>query len=197
MDSWKLPTTINLSGTEYKIRTDYRVILDILMAVNDDSIFEPGMTEEEKEEERVFTMLDILYVDFDSIPINLWNEAIKKACDFIDCGIKSGDKKGPQTMDWKKDAPIIIPAINKAAKKDIRSVKYMHWWTFFGLYMEIGESMFATVVSVREKIKKGKKLEKWEKEFYHSNKEIIDLKSKKSERSEEEKEELRNLFGFK
>ena len=73
----------------------------------------------------------------------------------------------------------------------------MHWWTFFGLYMEIGESTFSTVVSIRDKKRRGKKLEKWEREFYSKNKALIDLKVRKAERSDEEKEALRQLFGLK
>ena len=100
-------------------------------------------------------------------------------------------------MDWNQDAPILIPTVNKVAGKDIRAEKYMHWWTFLGLFMEIGESTFATVVGLRDKKKRGKKLEKWEQEFYKNNKSLVDLKVKQIERSEEEKEELRELFGLK
>lgn len=56
---------------------------------------------------------------------------------------------------------------------------------------------FATVVGLRDKKKRGKKLEKWEQEFYKNNKSLVDLKVKQIERSEEEKEELRELFGLK
>lgn len=73
----------------------------------------------------------------------------------------------------------------------------MHWWTFFGLYMEIGESTFSTVVSIRDKKRKGKKLEKWEQEYYKNNKSIVDLHLKNTQRSEAEKAELRELFGLK
>lgn len=196
MYAWELPTSLNVGGKDYKIRTDYRVILDILSALNDPEIFEPGMTDEEKQTEKAMTMLQILYIDFDSMPSCDWEEASKKASDFIDCGIKNDEKPSPKTMDWEQDAPLIVPAINKVYNNDIRSVEYMHWWTFFGLYMEIGESTFATVINIREKRRKGKKLEKWEKEFYSKNKSLIDLKVKKSERSEEEKNELRKLFGI-
>lgn len=196
MYAWELPTSLNVGGKDYKIRTDYRVILDILSALNDPEIFEPGMTDEEKQTEKAMTMLQILYIDFDSIPSCDWEEASKKASDFIDCGIKNDGKPSPKTMDWEQDAPLIVPAINKVYNNDIRSVEYMHWWTFFGLYMEIGESTFATVINIREKRRKGKKLEKWEKEFYSKNKSLIDLKVKKLERSEEEKNELRKLFGI-
>ena len=40
MYAWKLPTSLNVGGKNYKIRTDYRVILDILAAMNDPDIFD-------------------------------------------------------------------------------------------------------------------------------------------------------------
>lgn len=196
MYAWDLPTSLDVGGKEYAIRTDYRVILDILAAMNDPEIFEPGMTEDEKKIEQTMTMLQILYIDFDSIPPKDYQEAAEKAVDFIDCGIKGDDKPKPRTMDWEQDAPIIAPEVSKVAGRDIR-VGETHWWEFFGYYLGIGEGVFNTIVSIREKRRKGKKLEKWEKEFYQNNKSLIDLKSKKIERSEEEKEELRRLFGLK
>lgn len=196
MYAWKLPTSLHVGGANYKIRTDYRVILDILSAMNDPGILDPGMTEDEKQAEKVLTMLQILYIDFDSMPPRDWKEAAEKACDFIDCGIRDDGTPKPRLMDWEQDAPIIVPAVNKVCNFDVRSVKYMHWWTFFGYYMEIGECMLSTVVSIRDKKRRGKKLEKWEQEFYRNNKHIVDLRAKKAERSEEEKEELRKLFGL-
>lgn len=196
MISWSLPTSLNIGGKEYKIRSDYRAVLDILTAMNDPEIFEPGMSEKEKNIERVMTMLQILYEDFESIPSNQWNEATKKAKEFIDCGMSDDGKPKPRLMDWEQDAPLIIPAVNKVCHQDIRSLKYMHWWTFISLYMEIGDSMLSTVISIRKKRKKGQKLEKWEKEFYQNNKSIVDLKVKCEERSDEEKEALRKLFGI-
>lgn len=197
MNAWKLPTSLCVSGKNYKIRTDFRVILDILAAMNDPEIFDTGTSETDKAAERVLTMLQILYVDFDAIPPSEWREAAERARDFIDCGMKDDGKPKPRLMDWEQDAPIIVPAVNKIAKIDVRSVKYMHWWTFFGYYMEIGECLLATVVNIRDKKRKGKKLEKWEKEFYQNNKSLVDLKMKQEKRSEEEKEALRKLFGYK
>lgn len=196
MYAWDLPTSLEVDGREYEIRTDYRVILDILAAMNDPEIFEPGMTEDEKKAEQVMTMLQILYIDFDIMPPENWQEAAKKACDFIDCGIKGDDKPKPRAMDWEQDAPIIAPEVSKVAGRDIR-IGETHWWEFFGYYMGIGEGVFNTIVSIREKRRKGKKLEKWEQEFYRNNKALVNLKIKKEERSEQEKEELRELFGLK
>lgn len=196
MYAWELPTSLEVGGKEYAIRTDYRVILDILAAMNDPEIFEPGMTEEEKKMEQSMTMLQILYIDFDSMPPKDWQEAMKKAVDFIDCGIKGDDKPKPRTMDWEQDAPIIAPEISKVAGRDIR-IGETHWWEFFGYYLGIGEGVFNTIISIREKKRRGKKLEKWEREFYSKNKSLIDLKARTAERSDEEKEALRQLFGLK
>ena len=194
MSSWELPVSLNVGGKEYAIRTDYRVVLDILSAMNDPDIYEPGMTEEEKKQEQIMTMLQILYEDFYEIPSSDWKEAAEKACDFIDCGIDNKPK--PKIMDWQQDAPLIVPAVNKVYGSEIRAEKYMLWWTFMGLYMEIGQSTYATVISIREKKRKSEKLDKWEQDFYKNNRNLIDLKNKVSERSEEEMAELRELFGL-
>lgn len=196
MNAWELPKKLIVGGIDYDIRTDYRVILDILAAMNDPEIFDPGMTDEEKKLEKAMTMIQILYVDFEKIPSNCWQEAVDKASEFIDCGMKDTGQHKPRLMDWEQDAAIIVPAVNKVAGIDVRSVKYMHWWTFLGFYMEIGECLLATVVSIRDKKRRGKKLEKWEKEFYQNNRSLVDFKVKREERSDKEKEELRKIFGF-
>ena len=97
---------------------------------------------------------------------------------------------------WEQDAGMIVPAVNRVAGCEVRALPYLHWWTFLGYYMEIGDGLFAQVLNIRQKKSKGKKLEKWEKEFYRENKKIIDLK-KEAKRPEQETEELRALFGFK
>ena len=70
----------------------------------------------------------------------------------------------------------------------------MHWWTFCGLFDEIGEGMFASVVNIRNKKAKHKKLEKYEQEMYKDYKHIIDLDRNIPIRSEEEKAALNKLF---
>lgn len=194
MESWKLPTSLDVGGKEYKIRTDFRAIIDILIAMNDPDILEECNTEDEERQEKILTMLQILYVDFENIPVSDWQEAADKAVEFIDMGIKDDGQKRPHTMDWEQDAPLIVPSINRVIGKEIREVKYMHWWTFLGAYMEIGESLFSHVVDIRQKKAKGKKLEKWEREFYRENKALIDLKKKYSAAEKAEQEELKAIL---
>lgn len=190
--AWEFPTSLNIGGTDYEIRTDYRAVLDLITALNDNDL--------QDEDERITSyvkcrvILEIMFPRCDDIPTEHIQEALDKVSDFIDMGI-SDDRKKPKTMDWEQDAPIIIPAINKVLNREIRAEKYMHWWTFLGAYMEIGEGLFSSIVNIRQKKAKGKKLEKWEQDFYKENKSLIDFQ-KKSARSSAEKDMLRDYFGY-
>lgn len=186
-DRWHLPASIELSGTEYVIRTDYRAILDIFKAINDEEL-----TEQEKAE----VMLKILYIDWQEIPLRDQQEALEKGKEFIDCGISGEKKKGPVLMDWEKDSPIIAPAINKVLGKDARLTEEIHWWTFMAAYMEISDCLFSHVIAIRQKRAKKQKLEAWEREFYQNNKKLIDLEEQPS-RPKEETDALRELLGFR
>lgn len=189
--SWQLPASLEIGGAFYAIRTDFRVILDILMAFND-----PDLPDYAKQQ----VMIEILYEDWKSIPEELIQEAARKACSFIDCGNEPDDKTKPKMVDWEQDSDLIVPAINKVAGVgDIRSIPYMHWWTFMGYFMEIGEGLFSSVLNIRYKKNHGKKLEKWEKDFYKENRKVIDFKKRFSEEElaimEAEKQALKELFG--
>lgn len=182
MSVWELPTSLTVGDNEWKIRSDYRAALDILKYFSDPDY---------EQDERWAICLDILYEDFRQMPPELHQEAAEKAIWFLDAGEEMKDEKPrPVLMDWEQDACIVIPAVNKVIGREVRSVPYMHWWTFIGAYMEIGESLFSQVLSIRQKKSKGKKLEKWEKEFYTQNKNLIDLKKKYSEEEKQEQKEL-------
>lgn len=166
MNIYELPTTLNVAGTDYPIRTDFRVIIDILIAMSD-----PEMEDWERQE----VMFQIIYPEHESVPPECHNEACKKAAEFIDYNISSCKQK-PKTLDWEQDAPLIIPAVNKVAGKEVRALEYLHWWTFLGYFMEIEDGLASQVWAIRQKKAKGKKLEKWEKEFERENRELVQLK---------------------
>ena len=186
-DMWSLPCFIELGDVRYGIRTDFRAILDILRAMSDPEL---------DEQDRIEVLFDILFWNAEEIPEEYLQEAIDKAFKFIDCGISSEGENKVRLMDWDKDSPLIASAINKNIGKDIRSIKYMHWWTFVGAYMEISEGLFYEILQIRQKKATGKKLEKWELEFYRKNKVLIDLKPEKQKRSVEEESALKELFGL-
>lgn len=164
MTAWELPHSLNIGGKDYEIREDFRPVLDILSAFED---------EELTEAEKIQAMIEILYPEIP--PEKYLGEAAEKALWFIDCGIEQEDTPKPRTMNWTKDASVIFPAVNKIAGFEVRSDHVIHWWTFYGWFMEIEDGLFSQVLSVRQKIAKGKKLEKWEQEFLNANRKLCEL----------------------
>lgn len=172
-----LPKTVSVCGTDYSIRYDFRDILEIIGVLNDMEL---------SDRERGFLTLLIFYPDFEEIPQAHYNEAVKQCFWFINCGEdpEEQDYSKPVLMDWEKDFPVIIAPINRIAGHDVRTDEACHWWTFLGYYMEIGDCTFAQIVHIRTMLKKGKKLDKSDAEWYRENQKLVDMKTKLT--SEEE-----------
>lgn len=70
---------------------------------------------------------------------------------------------------------------------------------FSWLFQRDRRGLFSSVIGIRQKLNKGKKLEKYEQEFYRNHRNMIDLKRKLSaeeQRAEnEDKEFLKQLTG--
>lgn len=181
MNAYDLPTSLTIGEVEYKIRYNWRAVLDVLAACAD-----PELDEQHK----AFCMLRIIYPDLEDIPTDRWQEACAKACEFIDCGQKDDGSPKPKMIDWVQDAPIIIPEINKLAGREIRIAPDIHWWTFFGWFMGIGDGLLASVLHIRQKRAKRKKLEKWEQEFYEANKALIEFQTPETEKIKAEKQNI-------
>lgn len=166
-----LPKSLKVGGIQYPIETDYRNIMVFLAACSDPE-FSP--------KERMEILMRRLYRDgLDKISKDHMEEAILRAKWFVDCGQEEDGKKSTKkVMDWEQDEAILFPAINKIAGMETRAAPYIHWWTFSGYFMEIEEGTFSTVLGIRQKKAKGKKLEKWEQEFYRNNKKLCDVRSR-------------------
>lgn len=182
----ELPRSTEINGTEYALRTDFRDVLRILTAFSDPDL---------ENDEKVYICLFILFEDFENMPETDYESAFKAAIRFIDCGTDPGEKHSPRTMDWEQDESIIFPAINRVAGYETRSAEYIHWWTFMGWFMEIHDGVFSNVLSIRSKKAKGKKLEKWEREFWQANKDICVLKPKLTEEEKAARDRLNALLG--
>lgn len=161
-----LPVAIEIKGTNHPIRNkgDYRMVLDVMSALSD---------EELDRNDRIRCALFIFYEDIAAIKDI--KTAAEKMMEFINLGETESGDDTPPVMNWEQDFKIIVPPVNSILGFEVRSVEYLHWWTFMGAYMEIGEGTFRTVVSIRKKKRTGKKLEKWEEEFYRENRKMIDL----------------------
>ncbi len=162
-----LPTSLEIHGKAYKIRSDYRNIL---------RIFEAFADKELSDNEKLLLCLKRLYIDFDKIPRVYYHEAYQEAHKFISCNAQNDDRPPIRTFNWAKDEQLIFPAVNKTAGFEVRAVDYLHWWTFLGYFESIdGDGLFGTVLSIRQKKARGKKLEKHEREFWQNNRALMAL----------------------
>jgi hypothetical protein len=176
---WDLPISVEINGKSHHIRNkrDYRVVLDAICALNDNEL---------TDEEKVNCALFIFYEDISAI--DDFGAAIKEMFRIINGGEEQEEnqEQKPQLMDWQHDFPQLAPPISRVLGYDVRTPdRYCHFWTFIGAYMEIGESVFSTLVSIRSKKSKGKKLEKWEQEFYKEHRKMVDLPQKLTAEEEE------------
>lgn len=181
MNAYHLPTSLTIGEVEHPINYGWQNIIDILSDFNNPDLSKPV---------QVASMLRKLFKNWQDIPMEHTQEAIEKACQFLDCGKTPDDRTHPRVMDWEQDAELIIPAVNQVAGREIRLDPGIHWWTFFGWYMSIGDGLFASVLRIRSKKAKGKKLEKWEEEFYQDNKKLIDFRTADTDVIRREKDSI-------
>ncbi len=161
MSAYDLPTTVDANGQTLHIRNDgdWRMVIDVNIALSDIAL---------NDQERAVAALTIFY-DVDGLErIKDPQSAIDGMLRFISAGTESPVKK-PKLVDWEDDAQLIVSGINSVLGREVRMESYMHWWTFIAAYMSIGDGALATVVSIRDKIARGKKLEKHEREFKRDN----------------------------
>lgn len=184
MTPWELPETAVIGGVEYEINTDFRVVIEIMKVLTNP---------DRQEYVRWLTAIALFYEG--DIPTEHEQEAVEYLSEFISYG-ETEMKPGPKLLDWEQDAQAIVADVNKVAGREIRRATYLHWWTFLSYFQAIGEGQLSTIVSIRNKLLRGKKLETWEQEFYRDNKSRVDLKKKYTAEELAERERLRKLLGM-
>ena len=173
MDKYSLPTSVEIDGVVCEFKTDFRDILKIFEALNDPDLLDT---------EKMIVALFLFYKN-EAYKSNI-EFAIKTMFNFInggsdeDAAASTHSNNTKPLYDWEKDFSIIVAPINRVLGKDIRGLEYLHWWTFLSAFMEIGECAFSTYVSIRDKLNKGKKLEKYEERILKEHREDIILKPK-------------------
>ncbi len=165
---FNLSNRITINNQDYSVRTDFRVILEIFVMLQDPELDDGDRTE---------ALMQMFYIDR---PEDV-KAAIEAFASFVDPRPRS-DRKRPGLVDWEADFDLIAAAVNHVLGTECRALPHLHWRTFLGAYMEISpDSLFSHVISIREKTKTGRKLEKWEREWYRKNKDLVDLPMKYSE----------------
>lgn len=170
MNKYTLPTNTIINGIACEFNTDFRDILQIFKALNDPDLLEG---------EKIQVALYLFYKD-DNYKCNI-DKAIEEMFNFITVCEDEPDtpqQKSKPLYDWEQDFNLIVSPVNRIIGTDIRSLEYLHWWTFLSAFMEIGECTFNTYVGIRDKLNRHQKLEKYEKKIYEEHKNAIILKKK-------------------
>lgn len=153
----QLPKKLTINGTDYDIRSDYRDCLLILQAFSDVEL---------SDNEKTIIMLKCLFKSDEVFREENIKEACEQAVWFLNCGNAVNKPHTSKPLyDFEQDEQILFSAINKVAGCEIRNVEYMHFWTFLGLFNEIGDGVFSTVVSIRNKKTKGNLWKNTKKSF--------------------------------
>lgn len=180
MSDWSLPTTIEIFDKEYKIRDkcDYRVILDVIEALND---------EQEEQDYCMHCAMFIFFENPEELPdpltantaeeIAIIQECMNEITRIINCGkIDNDNENKPKMMDWGHDFSNIAAPVSRVLGYSVRDNKnYTHWYDFVGAYGEIGDCYWSQVMNIRNKKIKGKKLDENDREFYKEHKKDVDL----------------------
>ena len=183
MTGWELPKQAVIGGQTYHLHTDFREILRIFSYLQDESL---------PEFVRWYVALSLFYEE--QIPEEDISEAAAYFCRFVNGGQEETQNPGPQLLHWEHDARDIVADVNKVAGQEVRALAYLHWWTFLSWFHGIGEGNLATLVAVRDKLHRGKKLEPWEQEYYRRNRSRVTLPKKYSAGELAEQERLKALL---
>ncbi len=183
LSRWQLPQKAVIGGEEYAIRADFREVLQVIAYLRD-----PGFPD-------YFRWRMALAVFYEQpLPRDAWQEAMEYLAWFLRGGTEETGQPGQALLDWEQDADLIVADINAAAGQEIRACAFLHWWTFLSWFHAIGDGQLATVVRIRDKLRRGKQLEQWEREYYRTNKSRVDIKRRYSPEELAQQERLKALL---
>jgi hypothetical protein len=140
------PETVEINTTEYRLNTDFRACLKIIMAFEDNEL-----TPQEKQ----LILLGNLY----SVVPNDLEAALDCANWFLNGGKDSAtntDEENPRVYSFAKDGNFIYAAFRQTHGIDLATAN-LHWWTFLALFMDLGQdTTFCQLTALRKRLKTGK-----------------------------------------
>ena len=161
---WGLPTTVEVAGQTFAIRSDFRAVLDAIAALRDEELPQAW---------RLAAFLRVMYPQHEKLPDA--EGALRAAMEFVNLG-RPLPEKPPERIalvHWDTDVQLIAPAVDKVLGYSCRACAYLHWWDFVGAFQNIGKGLFAQVVAIRDKRARGQALDKAERAFARENEELI------------------------
>ena len=180
MDGYTLPEVAVIGGRQLPMDTDFRLCLRLLQFLEASPL-----------PEMLRWRVAIRAFFREPVPEALEGEAMEYLAGFLSGGRAAG-RPGPKLLDWQLDAPAIMAGVNRVAGTEVRSLPRLHWWTFLSYFHGIGEGQLSLLVAIRDKLRRGKKLEPHEQAFYRENRAWVRM-----EKDDPEKQRLQKLLNAK
>lgn len=169
-----LPTKLEIEGTEYDIRTDFRISVLFSLLMEDDSL---------NKEQKVEQALNLYYP---VIPSNK-REAVNKIIWFYKCGkdkshiSKNSKSNNKKIFDYDVDANYIYSAFMSQYRLDLQNIR-LHWWKFKALLEGLKEDNKLSKIIEYRSMDISKIQDKEQRKFYK------DMQKKYSLQEESEEE---------
>lgn len=142
-----LPTWVEIDNQRYRLNTDFRVGLRLLMAYEDQTLT-PW--------EQQSLLLRLLY---DSLPATASGiqKAVELGLRFLEGGHSAGAvPTGPRLYSFRQDAPLIFSGMLSSHGIDLSRERDLHWWKFCALFQELDEACtFNRIVCLRRRLMQG------------------------------------------
>ena len=140
----ELPAAVVIDGQEYDVNTNFRTWLRVITAFEDPELADV---------ERQAILLQNIY------PIQPENTqvAIEMGIRFLNGGNPEKEEGTPARLfSFTKDANLIFSAFRQTHGIDLTATKYLHWWAFLALFMDLGsETAFCSLVNLRRRLQSG------------------------------------------
>jgi hypothetical protein len=132
-----------VAGQQYRINTDYRSCLRVILAFEDNDL-----TPQEKQS----VLLDNIY---QVVPGDL-EQAFIQALWFLNSGRQQdAESDGARLYSFAKDASFIFSAFKQTHDLDLRNAE-LHWWVFLALFMDLGtDTTFCQLIGLRKRLSNG------------------------------------------
>lgn len=169
----QLPDHLEIDGQQYRIKTNFRDWIK----------FENVMLNQKASDMDKVIMIDNIFIDK---PVSL-NHVIEKLIGFYQC-YEQGKCKGKKSLstkriyDYEFDQFLIYTAFLQFYKIDLNQIKYMHWWTFRQLFLELPEESKIKKVMMYRSIHINSKMSKEQRRFYAEMKSIYALPDDRTEK---------------
>jgi len=177
------PESVDVDGTLYPVRSDYKNALLILDAGDDMEL---------SQEECLAVQLNIFYRDFASVrrrPDLI--KFISAMTGFLRCGKQSiGSVTEIKTLDYRQDWQYIVAAFQKDYGIDLSKTDDIHWWRFCALLNGLSEDNMITKIVGYRGVNLSDIKDKNMRKFYAKMKQTYMLKTSQDEIDLEEQADL-------